>query len=140
MWSFIGLRNTLPQCLNESNLSFVDVANQMINRLKELVITIFFTTTWMIWIKCNKARQGTQRSNLTSLTGTTTVHALEYIEANFSSLFGVSIKDFAVFLYRNSCFRESDRYDIRSSYTKIYCITVSVVVLVVYFLWLNEIL
>ena len=33
MWSFTGLRNTLPQCSNESNLSFVDVANQMINRL-----------------------------------------------------------------------------------------------------------
>ena len=39
VWSFTGLRNTLPQ---RSNLSSVDLVDQMVTRLKDPEISIFF--------------------------------------------------------------------------------------------------
>ena len=83
VWNFIGLRNTLSQSLN---LSFVDVVNQMVTRLKDPMITICFTTSWMIWSEHNEAYQGTSWLDLAFLAKTATAHAIEYLEANFASL------------------------------------------------------
>ena len=83
VWSFTGLRNTLPQC---SNLSSVDLVDQMVTRLKDPEISIFFSTSWMIWLECNKAPQGTSQPDTTSLARTVAAHAIDYLEANFASL------------------------------------------------------
>ena len=62
------------------------VVDQMINGLKELEITIFFTNSMMIWNKRNEAQLGAPRPDPASLARKTTAHALEYVETNFGSL------------------------------------------------------
>ena len=73
----------MPQC---SNLSSVDLVDQMVTRLKDPEISIFFSTSWMIWLECNKAPQGTSQPDPTSLARTVAAHAIDYLEANFASL------------------------------------------------------
>ena len=69
-----------------TNLSFVDVADQKMQRKNDLEIAIFFTTSWMIWNKQNEARFGTPRPNPPFLAMSATTHALEYLEANYGVL------------------------------------------------------
>ena len=69
-----------------TNLSYVDVANQIMQRKNDPEIAIFFTTSWMIWNKQNEARFGTPRPNPPFLAMSATTHALEYLEANYGVL------------------------------------------------------
>ena len=49
-------------------------------------IAIFFTTSWMIWNKRNKAIYGTPRPDTSFLARSTVAHAIEYLEANYGNL------------------------------------------------------
>ena len=69
-----------------TNLSYVDVANQIMQRKNDPEIAIFFTTSWMIWNEQNEARFSTPRPNRPFLAMSATTHALEYLEANYGVL------------------------------------------------------
>ena len=69
-----------------TNLSFVDVADQIMQRKNDPEIAIFFRTNWMIWNKRNETHYGTPRPNPFFLARSTTAHAIEYLEANYGSL------------------------------------------------------
>ena len=69
-----------------TNLSFVDVANQIMQRKNDLEIAIFFTISWMIWNKRNEAYYGTPRPDPFFLARSATAHAIEYLESNYGSL------------------------------------------------------
>ena len=69
-----------------TNLSFVDVADQIMQIKNVPEIAIFFTTSWIIWKKWNEARFGTPRPNPPFLAMFTATHALECLEANYGVL------------------------------------------------------
>ena len=69
-----------------TNLSYVDVANQIMQRKNDPEIAIFFTTSWMIWNKQNEACFGIPRPDPPFLAMSTTARALEYLEANYGVL------------------------------------------------------
>ena len=69
-----------------TNLSFVDVANQIMQRKNDPEIAIFFTTSRMIWNKRNEAHYGTPRPDPYFLARSAAAHAIEYLEANYRSL------------------------------------------------------
>ena len=69
-----------------TNLSFVDVANQIMQRKNDPEIAIFFTTSKMIWNKRNEAHYGTPCPYPSFLARSTAAHAIEYLEANYGSL------------------------------------------------------
>ena len=69
-----------------TNLSFVDVADQIVQRKNDPEIAIIFTTSWMIWNKRNEACYGTPCPDPPFLAKSTAAHAFEYLEANFGSL------------------------------------------------------
>ena len=116
---FTGLRNNLCWC---SNLSFVVVVDQMINGLKELEITIFFTNSMMIWNKRNEAQLGAPRPDPASLARKTTAHALEYVETNFGSLTWVPDIFCCFVLYRNFFFFPSlSLFWLLWRFRRIYC-------------------
>ena len=71
---------------HSTNLSFVDVADQVMQRKNDPEIAIFFTTSWMIWNKRNKAIYGTPRPDTSFLARSAVAHAIEYLEANYGSL------------------------------------------------------
>ena len=83
VWKSTCLREIMTHC---TNLSFVDVADQIMQRKNDPEITIFFTTSWMIWSKRNEARYGTPRPDPTVLAKSAVTHALEYLEANYGVL------------------------------------------------------
>ena len=69
-----------------TNLSFVDVADQIMQRKNDPEIAIIFTTSWMIWNKRNEACYGTPCPDPPFLAKSTATYALEYFEANYGSL------------------------------------------------------
>ena len=69
-----------------TNLSFVDEANQIMQRKNDPKIAIFFTTSWMIWNKRNEAYYDTPRPDPSFLARFAATHAIEYLEANYGSL------------------------------------------------------
>ena len=69
-----------------TNLSFVDVADQIMQRKNDPEIAIFFTTSCMIWYKRNEAHYGTPCPDLSFLARSATAHAIEYLEAHYGSL------------------------------------------------------
>ena len=69
-----------------TNLSFVDVADQIMQRKNDLEIAIFFTTSWMIWKKRNEAHYSTPHPDPSFLARFAAAHAIEYLEANYGSL------------------------------------------------------
>ena len=69
-----------------TNLSFVDVADQIMQRKNDPEIAIIFTTSWMIWNKRNEACYGTPYPDPPFLAKSIAAHAFEYLEANFGSL------------------------------------------------------
>lgn len=75
VWKSTCLREIMTHC---TNLSFVDVADQIMQRKNDPEIAIFFTTSWMIWNKWNEARYGTPRPDPPVLARSTVAHALEY--------------------------------------------------------------
>jgi len=68
-----------------TSLSFVDVADQIMQKENDLDITIFFTTSWMIWNKRNET-YGTPRPDPSFLARFATTHAIEYLRANYGRL------------------------------------------------------
>ncbi|KAK9990296.1 hypothetical protein SO802_025281 [Lithocarpus litseifolius] len=52
VWKSTCLRGTMSHC---TNLSFVDVADQIMQRKNDPEIAIFFTTSRIIWDKRNEA-------------------------------------------------------------------------------------
>ena len=56
VWKFTCLWGTMS---HSTNLSFVDVADQILQRNNDPEIAIFFTTSWIIWNKRNEAHFGT---------------------------------------------------------------------------------
>ena len=69
-----------------TNLSFVDVAIQIMQRKNDPEIAICFTTSWMIWNKRNEAYYGISRPDPSFLARSAAAHALEFLEANYGSL------------------------------------------------------
>ena len=69
-----------------TNLSFVDVVDQVMQRKNDPEIAIFFTTSWIIWNKRNKAFYGTPRPDPSFLARSATAHAIEYLKANYGNL------------------------------------------------------
>lgn len=83
VWKSTCLREIMTHC---TNLSFVDVADQIMQIKNDPEIAIFFTTSWMIWNKRNEVCYGTPCPNSTVLTRSTVAHALEYLDANYGVL------------------------------------------------------
>ena len=83
VWKSTCLRGTMSHC---TNLSFVDVADQIMQRKNDPKIAIFFTTSWMIWNKRNEAYYDTPRPDPSFLARFAATHAIEYLEANYGSL------------------------------------------------------
>ena len=83
VWKFTCLWGIMS---HSTNLSFVDVADQVMQRKNDPEIAIFFTTSWMIWNKRNKAIYGTPRPDTSFLARSTVSHAIEYLEANYGNL------------------------------------------------------
>ena len=83
VWKSTCLRGTMSHC---TNLSFVDVADQIMKRKNDLEIAIFFTTNCMIWNKRNEAYYDTPRPDPSFLARSAAAHALEFLEANYGSL------------------------------------------------------
>ena len=71
---------------HSTNLSFVDVADQIMQKKNDPEIAIFFTTSWKIWNKRNEAYNGTPHPNPSFLARFVAAHAIEYLEANYGSL------------------------------------------------------
>ena len=71
---------------HSTNLSFVDVADQIMQRKNDPEIAIFFTTSCMIWNKRNEAHYDTPRSDPSFLARSAAAHAIEYLEVNYGSL------------------------------------------------------
>ena len=69
-----------------TNLSFVDVAIQIMQRKNDPEIAICFTTSWMIWNKRNEAYYGTSHPDPSCRARSAAAHALEFLEANYGSL------------------------------------------------------
>ena len=83
VWKSTCLWGTMS---HSTNLSFVDVADQVMQRKNDLEIAIFFTTSWMIWNKRNEALYGTPCPDPSFLARSVATHAIEYLEANYGSL------------------------------------------------------
>ena len=83
VWKSTCLREIMSHC---TNLSFVDVADQIVQRKNDPEIAIISTTSWMIWNKRNEACYGTPYPDPPFLAKSTATHAFEYLEANFGSL------------------------------------------------------
>ena len=69
-----------------TNLLFMDVADQRMQRINDPEIIIFFTTSWMIWNKRNEAPFGTPCPDPPFLAMFAVAYALEYLEANYRVL------------------------------------------------------
>ena len=83
VWMSSCLREIMTHC---TNLSFVDLVDQIMQRKNDPKIAIFFTISWMIWNKQNEARFGTPRPDPHFLAMSAVAHALEYLEANYGAL------------------------------------------------------
>ena len=83
VWKSTCLWGTMS---HSTNLLFVDVADQIMQRKNDREIAIFFTTSWMIWNKRNEAHYGTPRPDPSFLARSAAAHAIEYLEANYGSL------------------------------------------------------
>ena len=83
VWMSSCLREIMTHC---TNLSFVNVAHQIMQRKNDLEIVILFTTSSMIWNKQNEACFSIPRPDPPFLAMSTTARALEYLEANYGVL------------------------------------------------------
>nr|POE89211.1 hypothetical protein CFP56_57132 [Quercus suber] len=83
VWKSTCLWRTMS---HSTNLSFVDVVDQIMQRKNDPKIAIFFTTSWMIWNKRNEAHYGTPHLDPSSLARSIAAHAIEYLEANYGNL------------------------------------------------------
>ena len=83
VWKSTCLRGIMS---HYTNLSFVDVVDQIMQRKNDPKIAIFFTTNWMIWNKRNEAHYGTACPDPSFLARSAAAHAIEYLEANYGSL------------------------------------------------------